>query len=62
MLVAIAWKNKTGIREFRLLIQDFFGLFMECIPEHLAADEPEDNERDDARIGFDDKGPTNEPA
>lgn len=29
---------------------------MECIPEHLAADEPEDNERDDARIGFD-EGP-----
>ena len=49
MLVAIAWKNKTGI-------VSFFGLFMECIPEHLAADEPEDNERDDARIGFD-EGP-----
>lgn len=49
-------EEQDGNREFRLLIEDFFGLFMECIPEHLAADEPEDNERDDARIGFD-EGP-----
>ena len=49
-------EEQDGNREFRLLIEDFFRLFMECIPEHLAADEPKDNERDDARIGFD-EGP-----
>lgn len=39
MLVAIAWKNKTGIVSLACLFEDLLGLFG-MLPKHLAAEDP----------------------
>lgn len=49
MLVASAWNSRTGEGERRFLSL-FFLLFMEGVPDHLAADARQDDEGQDAGV------------